>query len=132
MLNKRDSEMKKWLNIFKHQNNYKGINDILHLALCCFVKSPLESTAETAGSLINQHGRKSRCSLLPASLSNEIQIAWNGRAEMDPATTSLLKESIAEYFDKKQTGVRFYIYTKIRLMSSAIQTYCSKPSRIQF
>ena len=56
----------------------------------------------------------------------------NGPAEMDPATTSLLKESIAEYFEKKQTGVRFYIYTKIRLMSSAIQTYCSKPSRIQF
>ena len=75
--NKGDSEMKKWLNIFQNQNNFTGISDILHLALCCFVKTPLEATAEAAGSLINQHGRKSRCSLLPASLSNEIQIAWN-------------------------------------------------------
>ena len=124
--------MKKWLNIFQNQNNFTGISDILHLALCCFVKAPLEATAETAGSLINQHGRKSRCSLLPASLSNEIQIALNGPAEMEQATTNLIKESMVEYFDKKQTGVRFYIQTKIRLISLTIQSYCSKHSRIQF
>ena len=102
ILNKNESEMKKWLEMFRNEVYYTGIKDILHLALCCFVKAPLEATAETAGSLINQHGRKSRCSLLPASLSNEIQIAWNGPAEMDPTTTSLLKESMANYFDKKR------------------------------
>ena len=51
--NKSDSEMKKWLNIFQNQNNFTGTSDILHLALCCFVKAPLEVTAETVGSLIN-------------------------------------------------------------------------------
>ena len=50
---KAEKEMKKWLYIFNNKNMYSGLSDILHLALCCFMKSPLEATAETSGSLIN-------------------------------------------------------------------------------
>ena len=115
------------MKILTDEKLYCGLKDILHLALCCFVKAPLEATAETAGSVINQHGRKSRYSLLPSSLSNEKQIAWNGPAEMDPFTKTIIKESLKEYFKNHQSGVRFYVYTKIRLMSSTIQDYISKP-----
>ena len=66
-------EVGRWLCICTKPNLYKDIPDILHLALCCFVKSPLKAPAETIGSLINQHGRKQRCSLSPASLSSEVQ-----------------------------------------------------------
>ena len=93
-----EEEIKKWLCIFNENRHFSGIENILHFCLCCFVKAPLEATAETIGSLINQHGRKGRYSLLPASLSNEVQIAYNGPSEMDPKTKELLKESIEEYF----------------------------------
>ena len=33
--------------------------------------------AETIGSVINQHGRQDRYSLLPQSISDEVQVAWN-------------------------------------------------------
>ena len=68
-------EINKWLCIFNESKHFSGIEDILHFSLSCFVKAPLEATAETIGSLINRHGRKGRYSLLPASLSNEVQIA---------------------------------------------------------
>ena len=58
-------EVTKWLMICTKPNLYKNIHDILHFALCCFVKVPLEAPAESIGSIINQHGRKQRCSLSP-------------------------------------------------------------------
>ena len=66
-----ENEIFKWLSIFK--NPTLNIPKILHFALCCFVKIPLETTAETIGSVINTHGCKERCSLLPGSLTNEVQ-----------------------------------------------------------
>ena len=61
--------------------------DILHFAFkCCFTKAPLEAPDETIGSLINQHGSKQRCSLTPSSLSNEVQVSWNGPSEHDEIT----------------------------------------------
>ena len=70
-----EEEIHKWLCIYHESKHFSGIEEILHFSLCCFVKAPLEATAETIGSLINQHGRKGRYSLLPTSLSNEVHIA---------------------------------------------------------
>ena len=125
-------EITKWLMMCTKSNLYKGISDILHLALCCFVKAPLEATAETIGSVINQHGNKGRCSLLPSSLSNEVQIAWNGLEEFQTATTDLIREALYEYFEGKKTGLRFYINTKLKLMSTTIRDNMAKRSRIYF
>ncbi len=82
------------------QSLYKDIPDIIHFALCCFVKVPLEAPAKTIGSLINQHGRKDRCSLSPASLSSEVQVAWNGPAEYDPNTELLIDNALKDYFEE--------------------------------
>ena len=83
---KEKEELSKWLTIFKNKEYYSTINNILHFALCCFMKIPLEATAETIGSVINRHGCKERCGLLPSSLSNEVQLVWKGPAEFHPDT----------------------------------------------
>lgn len=127
-------EMSKWLMICTKQQLYKDIPDILHFALCCFVKVPLEAPAETIGSLINQHGRKDRCSLSPASLSSEVQVAWNGPAEYDPNTEQLIDRALKDYFEEHtQKGTpRFFITSGIRHSSSTVATYMNKSSRIKF
>ena len=94
----KGKEMEKWLAVCTNEKRYKDIPYILHYALCCFMKSPLEASAESIGSVINQHGRKDRYSLKPSSLSSEVQITWNGPEEFDPAVTSLLKEAMTQYF----------------------------------
>ena len=99
------NEMAKWLMICTHKNIYENIPDIFHFALCCFVKVPLETPAKTIGSVINQHGRKQRCSLSLASLSSEVQIAWNGPHMYDSVTADLIAESLKEYLDElTETG----------------------------
>lgn len=40
-----------------------GLPDIIHLALCCFVKAPIETILEAAGSVINKHGSKQEAPL---------------------------------------------------------------------
>ena len=64
--------LQKWTMFFHKNNLYSDIPDIMHLALCRFVKIPLEATAETTGSVINNHGCKNRSSMLPKTLSNEV------------------------------------------------------------
>ena len=96
--------LQKWTMFFHKNNLYSDIPDIMHLALCRFVKIPLEATAETTGSVINNHGCKNRNSLLPKTLSNEVHVAWNGPSEFSHLTTSLIKESLDNYFKKSQTG----------------------------
>ena len=127
-------EMSKWLMLCTKPRLYKDIPDILHLALSCFVKAPIETPAESVGSLINQHGRKQRCGLSATSLSSEVQIAWNGSAEFDPVTDKLIDESIDEYFlEHSKTGnPRFYVTTKLHLASSTISSHLQKKSRINF
>ena len=51
-------DMARRLAVFTKESLFKSLPDILHLALSCFVKAPLEATAEMIVSLINQHGRK--------------------------------------------------------------------------
>ena len=113
---------------------YEGLADILHLALCCFVKAPLEAPAESIGSVIAQHGRKQRCSLKPSSLSSEVQIAWNGPPDFHPAADSIVDEALKSYFDENtQDGsVRFYVYSTFRLMSSTISSYLKRRARVDY
>ena len=110
---------------------YSGIPVILNFALCAFIKIQLEATAETIGSVINQHGRKCRYSLRPSSLSNEVQVAWNGPSEMSKATTNILEESIDQYFKNIKTSVQFYVSYQLKLMSTTVKNYFSLPSRIE-
>ena len=126
--------MSKWLMIFTKRNLYGGIADILHFALCCFTKVPLEAPAETIGSLINQHGRKDRCSLSSASLSSEVQIAWNGPAEYDCITAELIEQALKDYFEEhSQSGkARFFVSSNLKLTSSTVAKFMKKRSRINF
>lgn len=126
------SEMQRWMMICKKKELYKDVGGILHFALCCFVKSPLEATAESVGSVINHHGRKSRCSLSPSSLASEVQIAWNSPHEFSAAATKLVNKSVDEYFKGNKNGVRFYVVRKLKTVSSTIKTHMEKPSRIKF
>ena len=120
------------LMICNNEKYYKGIQNILHLALCCFMKIPLEATAETIGSVINSHGCKERCSLLPSSLSNEVQVVWNGPPEFHHDTTIILKRALDSYFEGSVLGMRFYAKTKLALISSSISRYISEKARIRF
>ena len=90
------------------------IPDILHFALCCFTKALLEAPAETTGSLINQHGSKQRYSLTPSSLSNDVQVCWNGPSEHDKITERLLEDSLKDYFEEhtKSGKPRFYVSSR--------------------
>ena len=126
--------MSRWLLIFKKQNLYKDIAEILHFALCCFVKVPLETPAETIGSVINQHGRKQRCALSPGSLSSEVQIAWNGPQVFDLAAKDLISEALKDYFlGHTQSGKpHFHHSSKLRLISSTVAKHMNKKSRISF
>jgi hypothetical protein len=116
------------------QNLYEGLSDILHLALCSFVKSPLEATVETIGSVINQHGRKGRCSLRSDSLSTEVQVAWNGPREFQPQTQAILEEALEDFFKgHKKNSPRFFTSGyKLKLMSSTIASFMKQRSRINF
>ena len=127
-------EMSKWLMICTKPNLYVGIPDILHLALCCFTKVPLEAPAETIGSLINQYGTKQRCSLTSSSLSNEVQVSRNGPCEHDHVTERLIEDSLKEYFEEhtKSGKPRFYMTTKLRFSSSTVSAYMNRKSRIKF
>ena len=126
--------MTKWLMICTKQNLCKDIPDIIHFALCCFVKSPLEAPAEVIGSIINQHGRKERCSLSPAYLSSEVQVAWNGPAEYDMATKQLVDDALMDYFDEhtKSGTPNFYVTSRLRFSSYTISRHMNKRSRLNF
>jgi hypothetical protein len=126
------NDISKWLMISTKKNLYQGISNILHLALCCFVKAPLEATVETIGSVINQHGRKNRCSLRNDNLSNEVQVAWNGPHEFQPQAAEVIEDALNSHFAGTETGIRFYVRSKLKLASSTINDYMKKRSRILF
>ena len=107
------------------------IPDVLHLLRENFTCGN-NSTAETIGSVIKNHGCKNRSSLLPKTLSNEVKVTWNGPSEFSHLTTSLIKESLDKYFKKSQTGMRFYVRTRLALMSTIIADFMKKCPRIQF
>ena len=93
----------------------------------CFVKVLLEATAESIGSVINHHGCKERASILPSTLSSEVQVSWNGPSEFSFATTEILEESLKIHFDGKKTG--FYTHSKVKLSSKTLAAPTNGPSR---
>ncbi|CAL4095345.1 unnamed protein product, partial [Meganyctiphanes norvegica] len=125
-------ESDKWLRVCKRKNIYAGCEKIIHFALCCFVKAPLEATAESVGSVINQHGRKDRYSLLARSLADEVQVAWNGPVEFSKEANAICEEAVEKYFEKSQYGIRFYVADSLKLMSSDIKAVLTSRSRIYF
>lgn len=125
-------EADKWLQIYSSPELYKGKEDILRLALASFVKSPLEATAESIGSVINKHGSLARCSLKMDSLSDEVFIAWNGAPFPSERTTKLLHKAVDEYFQNHKSGPRFYIRTKLKLVSTTVGAYLRRPARIEY
>ena len=68
----------KWLKICTTPSFFRGCETIIHLSLCCFVKSPLEAVVESVGSVINRHGYGQRSRLTAKHLSEEIMVSYNG------------------------------------------------------
>ena len=68
--------------------------------------------------------------LLPSNISNEVQLSWNGPNEFDSATDSIIDEAVKQYFKENEMGVRFYVSTALKIISSTVPAYMSKPSRI--
>ena len=50
------TEVSRWNKVCRSSVYYSGCENILNLALACFIKSPNESIVESVGSLITQHG----------------------------------------------------------------------------
>ena len=59
-----------WLQVFTKPVFYIGCENILHLAICLFVKAPLEAIVESVGSVINRHGNKASASMKAEHLAN--------------------------------------------------------------
>ena len=108
---------------FHKKNLYSDIPDVLHLGLGP-VLLPEDPTSN--------HSGVNRGSLLPNTLSNEVQVAWNAPSEFSHFKTSLIKESLDKYFKEGQTGLRFYERKRLALMSSTIAEFMKKRSRILF
>ena len=108
----KEAELKIWMKILSIKDLYSNIGNIVPLPLCCFVKEPLKATAESIGSVINQHGYKERASILPSTLSREVLVSWNGPPELRVATTDILEEALKIYFDGKKTGLFEFVNTQ--------------------
>ena len=126
------SQANRWLKICLDKKLYSGAENIIHLALCCFVKSPAESIAECIGSRINQHGGKDRYSMSEKSLGDEVQVVVNGPQEFSTEATELIKQSVDKYFRRNSIGPRFYVRSKLKLVSETIRNTIRSGSHIDF
>ena len=96
------------------------------------VKSPAESIAECVGSRINQHGGKDRYSMSEKSLGDEVQVVVNGPKEFSTEATELIKQSVDRYFRRNSIGPRFYVRSKLKLVSETIRNTIRSSSHIDF
>ena len=125
------TEAQRWLVICRNPGFYSGLEDIIHFALCCFVKSPLEAVVETVGSVINRHGHDSRGRLKADGLSQEVAVAYNGPRKFTREAKAICKSALSSHF----TGKSVHFYTKkghFKVASSTIATILKKRSRIDF
>ena len=115
---KNMSHADKWLKFCSNKDLTEGLQEIVHFALCCF-----EATAESIGSVINEYGRKQRYSLLPSSLGDEIQIAWNGPQIFSTAATSMIKGAMERYFQRHRADKkpRFYESSKAHIQHCSVR-----------
>ena len=98
----------------------------------CFVKEPLEATAESIKSLRNPYGCKERASILPSTLSSEVLVSWNGPPEFSVATTDILEEALKMYFDGKKTELKFFTHSQVKLFRKTVAAHMNESSRINF
>ena len=118
-----------WLQVFTKPVFYKGCENILHLAICLFVKAPLEAIVESIGSVINRHGSKARAKMKTEHLANEIFVSWNGPQEFSKKANELIRSSLFKYFHPKP----IYFYTEkgdFNIGSSTVANILRKRSRI--
>ena len=95
------AETDKWLIICKTSTFYKGCETVIHFAISCFVKSPLEAIVESIGSVINRHGYCQRSSMTPENLFDKITVAFNGPPKFSKQISSLLEKALFDYFANK-------------------------------
>ena len=64
----------------------------------------------------------------PSSLSNEVQISWNGPSEHDKITERLLEDSLKDYFEEhtKSGKPGFYVSSGLCFSSSTVSAYMNK------
>ena len=128
-----EKEEDRWLHVCKHEHFFLGCENILHFALCCFIKSPVESIVESVGSTINRHGNKHRASLTLNSLTDEINVAWNGPEEFSADAKAIIKNAIHSYFHN--SSIHFYTHGTSSSYSSfttskTVMNLINKKSRI--
>ena len=124
---KNINETDKWLYVCQNENFYLGCENIIHFALCCFSKSPVESIVESVGSTINHHGNKSRSSMSHQTLNDEVNVVWNGPEEFSSDAQAIIKSSLYSYFPE---SIHFYAHSNCSFASSTVANLVNKPSRI--
>ena len=102
--------------MFKYVELITGCEEIINFALCCFVKLPL-ATAESIGSVIT--GMRGKKGFLWDQINylQNAKIAWNGCSDFLKETSYLIDEAIEEHF-KNKSGMRFFVTSKLKIISS--------------
>ena len=119
-----------WLKICTDESFYSTVEDVIHLAICSFIKSPIEAVVESIGSVINAHGSEQRSSMLPGTLEDEVMVAWNGPEEFSEKTQEILKTVLNKHFKGLP---HFYVNaSRIKVISKDMSRIISKPSRFDF
>ena len=125
------TEVSRWNKVCRSSVYYSGCENILNLALACFIKSPNESIVESVGSVINQHGKKSRSSMKNENLDSELFIAWNGPEEMSSQANDLIERAIKKHFKDKPLHFYSMEQAKSFYQSTTVTNHLKKPSRVQ-
>ena len=55
------------------------------------------------------------------SLEDEVQVVVNGSQEFAIEATALIKESVDKYFKRNIIGPRFFVRSKLKLVSETIR-----------
>ena len=74
-----------------------------------------------------QHERK-----ISRRLEDEVQVVVNGSQEFAIEATALIKESVDKYFKRNSIGPRFFVRSKLKLVSETIRNTLRSNSHIDF
>ena len=109
---------------------YSNTEEIIHLSLCSFIKSPIEAVVEAIGSVINYHESEERSSMSPSTLEDEIMVKWNGPEEFSKQTTAIVKEALRKNF---KGSIHFSVNdSRLKTMSTEMSRILCKSSRVEF
>ena len=132
----KSPETHKWLMITTCScpYHYRGLEAIIHFALCCFIKAPIETIVESVGSVINKHVKKARSAMKPQTLADEVLVSWNGPSEHSSAAEAILHKALHNHFT--ESPITFYKNSKrskiFATASSTVGKMLKTKSRIQF